>query len=269
VRKEMTAQDFSIALPGAAGRMGQMIQTVLAEQNITLKAATEDKSSDKIGTKMMGVTVSDDSAALGQGSGCVIVDFTRPEVTMAHLAIARSTATPMVIGTTGLSASDEQKIAEAASDIPVVYCANTSVGVTLLSRIVSDVARALSDDWDIEIVETHHHHKIDAPSGTALALGHAAAKGRGVSLDAVRDSGRDGETGARKKGDIGFAVLRGGDVAGEHTVSFFGQQERIEITHRATGRIIFARGAVEAARFAASAPNGLYDMTDVLGLSSD
>ena len=174
----MTAQDFQLPCRGAAGRMGQMIQTVLAEQNITLKAATEDKSSDKIGTKMMGVTVSDDSAALGQGPGCVIVDFTRPEVTMAHLAIARSTATPMVIGTTGLSASDEQKIAEAASDIPVVYCANTSVGVTLLSRIVSDVARALSDDWDIEIVETHHHHKIDAPSGTALALGHAAAKGR-------------------------------------------------------------------------------------------
>jgi len=267
--EEMTAQEFTIALPGAGGRMGQMIQTVLAEQNIALKVATESTSSDKIGTKMMGVTVTDDSTMLGQGRGCVIVDFTRPDVTMAHLAIARKTGTPMVIGTTGLSAEDEQKIAEAARDIPLVYCANTSVGVTLLSRIVRDVARALSDEWDIEIVETHHHHKIDAPSGTALALGHAAAEGRGVALEAVRDSGRDGETGARKTGDIGFAVLRGGDVAGEHTVSFFGQQERIELTHRATGRIIFARGAVAAARFAASAPAGLYDMTDVLGLSSD
>ena len=267
--EEMTAQEFTIALPGAGGRMGQMIQTVLAEQNIALKVATESTSSDKIGTKMMGVTVTDDSTMLGQGRGCVIVDFTRPDVTMAHLAIARKSGTPMVIGTTGLSAEDEQKIAEAARDIPLVYCANTSVGVTFLSRIVRDVARALSDEWDIEIVETHHHHKIDAPSGTALALGHAAAEGRGVALEAVRDSGRDGETGARKTGDIGFAVLRGGDVAGEHTVSFFGQQERIELTHRATGRIIFARGAVAAARFAASAPAGLYDMTDVLGLSSD
>lgn len=188
---------------------------------------------------------------------------------MQHLAVARATATPMVIGTTGLTAEDELKIAEAAKDIPIIYCANTSVGVTLLSQIVSEVARILSDDWDIEIVETHHHHKIDAPSGTALALGHAAAKGRGVSLDAVRDSGRDGETGARKKGDIGFAVLRGGDVAGEHTVSFFGQQERIELTHKATGRIIFARGAVQAARFAATAPKGLYSMKDVLGLKAD
>jgi len=199
----------------------------------------------------------------------VIVDFTRPEVTMQHLEVARATATPMVIGTTGLTAEDELKIAEAAKNIPIIYCANTSVGVTLLSQIVSEVARILSDDWDIEIVETHHHHKIDAPSGTALALGHAAAKGRGVSLDAVRDSGRDGETGARKKGDIGFAVLRGGDVAGEHTVSFFGQQERIELTHKATGRIIFARGAVQAARFAATAPKGLYSMKDVLGLKAD
>ena len=144
-----------------------------------------------------------------------------------------------------------------------------SLGVNLLVGLTRRVAAALDADFDIEVIEAHHRHKVDAPSGTALALGHAAAKGRGVSLDAVRDSGRESETGARKKGDIGFAVLRGGDVAGEHTVSFFGQQERIEITHRATGRIIFARGAVEAARFAASAPNGLYDMTDVLGLSSD
>jgi len=265
----MSAQDFTIALPGAGGRMGQMILSLLTEQNIALKAATEHSASSMLGKQVMGITITDNAQALGQGPGCVIVDFTRPEVTMQHLAVARATATPMVIGTTGLTAEDELKIAEAAKDIPIIYCANTSVGVTLLSQIVSEVARILSDDWDIEIVETHHHHKIDAPSGTALALGHAAAKGRGVSLDAVRDSGRDGETGARKKGDIGFAVLRGGDVAGEHTVSFFGQQERIELTHKATGRIIFARGAVQAARFAATAPKGLYSMKDVLGLKAD
>jgi len=265
----MSAQDFTIALPGAGGRMGQMILSLLTEQNIALKAATEHSASPMLGKQVMGITITDNAQALGQGPGCVIVDFTRPEVTMQHLAVARATATPMVIGTTGLTAEDELKIAEAAKDIPIIYCANTSVGVTLLSQIVSEVARILSDDWDIEIVETHHHHKIDAPSGTALALGHAAAKGRGVLLDAVRDSGRDGETGARKKGDIGFAVLRGGDVAGEHTVSFFGQQERIELTHKATGRIIFARGAVQAARFAATAPKGLYSMKDVLGLKAD
>lgn len=265
----MSAQDFTIALPGAGGRMGQMILSVLSEQNIALQAATEHSASPMLGEQVMGITITDNMQALGQGPGCVIVDFTRPDVTMKHLEIARATQTPMVIGTTGLSAEDEQNIAEASNDIPIIYCANTSVGVTLLSQLVTEVARSLSDDWDIEIVETHHHHKIDAPSGTALALGHAAAKGRGVALETVRDSGRDGETGARKQGDIGFAVLRGGDVAGEHTVTFFGQQERIELTHRATGRIIFARGAVQAARFAATAPKGLYSMNDVLGLKTD
>ena len=205
---------------------------------------------------------SDISAASKQAD--VLIDFTQPQATLAHIAAARASGTPIVIGTTGLSADDEAKLKDAAQDIPVVYCANTSVGVTLLGRVVEQVARQLGTDWDIEIVETHHNQKVDAPSGTALALGHAAAAGRGVALDDVRDSGRDGVTGKRKEGDIGFAVLRGGDVAGEHSVVFYGEQERVEITHSATSRVIFAKGALRAARFAAKQKPGLYSMQDVL-----
>jgi 4-hydroxy-tetrahydrodipicolinate reductase len=169
-----------------------------------------------------------------------------------------------VIGTTGLDAEDEAALKALAKDNRIIYCANTSVGVTLLTQLVEEVAAKLTDGWDIEILETHHHHKVDAPSGTALALGKAAAKGRGVALDDVADMVRKGQTGARKPGDIGFAVLRGGDVAGEHSVIFYGDAERVEISHRATDRAIFARGAIRAARFAATASSGFYDMTDVL-----
>ena len=170
----------------------------------------------------------------------------------------------MVIGTTGLGAEEEAALKAMAKDNIIIYCANTSVGVTLLTQLVEEVAAKLTDGWDIEILETHHHHKVDAPSGTALALGKAAAKGRGVALDDVADMVRKGQTGARKQGDIGFAVLRGGDVAGEHSVIFYGDAERVEISHRATDRAIFARGAIRAARFAATASSGFYDMTDVL-----
>ena len=151
----------------------------------------------------------------------MIVDFTRPEATLMHIEIARKTGTAMVIGTTGFTKEQEKALTRAAADTPIVYCANTSVGVTLLSQIVRQVAGQLGEDWDIEVVETHHNQKIDAPSGTALALGRAAADGRNVNLDEVRDSGRDGVTGQRRQGDIGFTVMRGGDVAGEHTVYFF------------------------------------------------
>ena len=152
----------------------------------------------------------------------------------------------------------------AGGRVALVYCANTSVGVTLLGQIVEQVAAQLTDGWDIEIVEAHHHHKVDAPSGTALALGRAAARGRGVELEGVADMVRKGQTGARKHGDIGFAVLRGGDVTGEHSVIFFGQSERVEISHKATDRAIFARGAVRAARFAVGGKPGFYTMQDVL-----
>jgi len=255
-----------IALPGAAGRMGQMIRSVAAEQDVfELAALSEHADNPMIGTEIDGVRLSADPVVLGLGKGGVIVDFTRPEATLEHLTIAQKTGTAMVIGTTGLTAEQEKTLSEAARDIPLVYCANTSVGVTLLAQVVRQVAQQLGQDWDIEIVETHHNQKVDAPSGTALALGRAAAEGRDVELEAVRDSGRDGMTGVRKSGDIGFAVMRGGDVAGEHTVTFFGQQERIELTHRATSRLIFARGALQAAAFAAHQPAGLYTMDDVLG----
>jgi 4-hydroxy-tetrahydrodipicolinate reductase len=170
----------------------------------------------------------------------------------------------MVIGTTGLGAEEEAALKAMAKNNTIIYCANTSVGVTLLTQLVEEVAAKLTDGWDIEILETHHHHKVDAPSGTALALGKAAARGRGVALDEVADTVRKGQAGARKKGDIGFAVLRGGDVAGEHSVIFYGDAERVEISHRATDRAIFARGAIRAARFAVTASSGFYDMTDVL-----
>ena len=259
--------NLKIGLTGASGRMGQMIASLIPEvDDLRLVAATDRAESPMMGTAISrdhDVLISDDIHMAVQAAD-VMIDFTQPEATLAHIAAARAAGTAIVIGTTGLSASDEAALADAAKDIAVVYCANTSVGVTLLGKVVEEVARQLGADWDIEIVETHHNKKVDAPSGTALALGHAAAAGRGVALDDVRDSSRDGITGARKAGDIGFAVMRGGDVAGEHSVIFYGQQERVEITHRATSRVIFAKGALRAARFAAAQKPGLYTMQDVL-----
>ena len=255
-----------IALPGAAGRMGVMIRQLVAEQaEFEIAALTEHADNSLVGSTIDGVCLSADADVLGLGKDGVIVDFTRPEATLTHIEIARRTGTAMVIGTTGFTNEQEQALTRAAADIPVVYCANTSVGVTLLAQIVRQVAGQLGQDWDIEIVETHHDQKIDAPSGTALALGRAAADGRNVCLEEVRDSGRDGATGQRRKGDIGFAVMRGGDVVGEHTVTFFSQQERIELTHRAGSRAIFARGALRAAAFASAQNPGMYSMEDVLG----
>ena len=258
---------LKIGLTGAGGRMGQMIASLISQtDDLALTAATDHSDSpmiDKPVSRDYALLVSSDISAASKQAD-VLIDFTQPQATLAHIAAARAYGTPIVIGTTGLSADDEAKLKDAAQDIPVVYCANTSVGVTLLGRVVEQVARQLGTDWDIEIVETHHNQKVDAPSGTALALGHAAAAGRGVALDDVRDSGRDGVTGKRKEGDIGFAVLRGGDVAGEHSVVFYGEQERVEITHSATSRVIFAKGALRAARFAAKQKPGLYSMQDVL-----
>ncbi|MGC6411978.1 MAG: 4-hydroxy-tetrahydrodipicolinate reductase [Candidatus Puniceispirillaceae bacterium] len=267
-----------IALPGAAGRMGQMIASLISESpQFDLTLVSENPDAGKVGAdygsltglKFEGLTLAASLAGLSQSEtggkkADVVIDFTAPAATMQHLAAARAAGTAMVIGTTGLSEADEAMLTDASKDIPIVYCANTSVGVTLLANLVREVARQLDESWDIEIVETHHNRKVDAPSGTALALGKAAAEGRSVDLDAVRDSGRDGITGARQSGDIGFAVMRGGDVAGEHSVLFFGEEERIELTHKATSRRIFGRGALKAAQFAASAKPGLYSMDDVL-----
>ncbi len=263
-----------IGIVGGSGRMGQMlIREVLGSNAATLSGATERPGSAAIGRDLgtligvdpIGVAVTDDPVALFANSDAVI-DFTAPAATVSHAALAAQHGTALIVGTTGLSPDDHARLAEAAAKAPLVVAANFSLGVTLLAGLVRKVAATLGDDWDIEIVEMHHRHKVDAPSGTALALGHAAASGRGVALADVKDAVRDGHTGARTVGDIGFATLRGGDVVGDHTVIFATEAERLELSHKAGTRAIFARGAVRAALWAAGKAPGVYSMDDVLGL---
>ena len=268
---------IKVGLPGFGGRMAQMIANLIHEESLfEITSATEVANSNLIGldishnleAKNMGVKISASVDVLGKNTD-VIIDFTQPEATMVHLQIALETNTPMVIGTTGLTKLQEKKISDAGKKIPIIYCANTSIGITILLQQVRQIASKLEDFWDIEILETHHNKKVDAPSGTALALGAAAAQGRSVSLKDVRDSVRDGIIGSRKQGNIGFSVLRGGNVAGEHSVIFFGNDERIELVHRANNRVIFARGALAAALFITKKLNqtdlkGYYTMDDVL-----
>ena len=254
-----------IALSGAMGRMGQMIASEADQaSDVSLVGGLEYAASPHQGAPCGTGKITDHVTQLSEAD--VIIDFSRPEATMAVIEGALASGQALVIGTTGLDEAQEAVIAKAAKTIPILYCANTSQGVTLLVKLVEQAAKALSDAWDIEIVETHHNQKIDAPSGTALAIGNAAAKGRDVRLEDVRQSARDGVTGARKQGDIGFAVMRGGNVAGEHSAIFFAEDERIELTHIANQRTIFAKGALNAARFIAGKPAGLYHMEDVLGL---
>ena len=268
----MTTHRINVGLPGSGGRMGGMlIREIARVDDLYLVAATDrsdsphigQDSGDLAGSASNGVLVGFDPASLFLDAD-VVIDFSVPDASMHHAALAAETRKAIVIGTTGLTSAQEGVLRQAAEHTAIVYCANTSVGVTLLMQLVEQVAAQLTTGWDIEILETHHSHKIDAPSGTALALGKAAARGRQVDLGCVADIVRKGQTGERAEGNIGFAVLRGGDVAGEHSVIFYGESERVEITHRANDRVIFARGALRAARFAAAAPPGLYDMHDVL-----
>lgn len=196
----------------------------------------------------------------------VVIDFTLPETIKNHLGLAVTHKTTLIIGTTGLTEEDEAGLAEAAKHTAIIYSANMSLGVNLLLALVERAAASLDPEWDIEIFESHHKHKIDAPSGTAIAIGKAAADGRGVDLDDVKVAARDGITGEREKGNIGFSVARGGDVVGEHTAFFYGAGERIELSHLARDRSIFARGALKAAQWSGGKPAGLYSMKDVLGL---
>ena len=270
----MTTREIKIALPGASGRMGQMITKAIAETaGFRLVAASDHPSSPHIGADTgslnglgeSGVIIADNPQALIGSGADVIVDFTTAAASLSHAALAASAGLPIVIGTTGHDESQATQLKAAAAKTTVVWCANTSVGVTLLTRIVEDAVRALGGGWDIEISETHHRHKIDAPSGTALALGEAAARGRDTALNDVAAWARHGITGEREDDAIGFAVMRGGDVVGEHSVMLYGQSERIELTHRATDRMIFARGALRAAHWAATKGEaGLYTMHDVL-----
>jgi 4-hydroxy-tetrahydrodipicolinate reductase len=218
-----------------------------------------------MGGAALGVTVTDDALeAFSRAQG--VIDFTAPAATVEFAALAAQARAVHVIGTTGLEAEHLAKIAAAARHAVIVRAGNMSLGVNLLVRMTQKIAAALDADWDIEVVEAHHRMKVDAPSGTALMLGQAAAEGRGVVLDEVRDSGRDGITGARKRGAIGFSAIRGGDIVGEHDVIFAADGERVVLRHIATDRAIFARGALRAVLWGQDKGPGEYDMIDVLGL---
>lgn len=266
--------DLAIGVIGAAGRMGRaLVREVAATEACRLSAACERPGHEAIGAdagivaglEKLNVAIGDDAERVFRDADAVL-EFTSPEATVAHAAMAARHGSAHVIGTTGLSEKDQSALKRSASETAIVWAPNMSLGVNLLIALTEQVARSLGDAFDIEIVEMHHRHKVDAPSGTALALGEAAAKGRDVALDAVSERGRDGVTGPRAKGAIGFAVLRGGDVVGEHTVMFAGAGERVALTHKATDREIFAAGAVRSALWAAGRKPGFYGMRDVLGL---
>ena len=266
--------EIAIGVVGCAGRMGQALLRLIAQaEDCRIAGGTEAPGGDAlgrdigtlIGLEPSGVTVSDDAAALFAASD-VVLDFTVPEATMQHVALARQSGTALVVGTTGTTVEQDAEIEAAGAHAAILRAANMSLGVNLLLALTRQVAAALDEDFDIEIVEMHHRHKIDAPSGTALALGRAAAVGRGIVHDECAERGRDGITGARARGAIGYAALRGGNVAGEHTVIFATDDERVELTHKAGDRAIFARGALRAARWLAGRPPGFYGMPDVLGL---
>ena len=264
-----------IVIAGASGRMGQMlIHTVGASDAARLAAVLERPGHDWIGQDLgtvmggapNGVTVLDDPLE-AMAKAQALIDFTAPEATIALSGIAAQARAAHVIGTTGMTEDQIARLEPAARHCPIVRAGNMSLGVNLLVQLTRRVAAALDDEFDVEVIEAHHHHKVDAPSGTALMLGEAAAEGRGVSLAEVRDSGRDGITGARQKGHIGFTAIRGGDIVGEHDVLFAAPGERIVLRHVATDRAIFARGALKAALWAQDKAPGQYDMVDVLGLN--
>jgi 4-hydroxy-tetrahydrodipicolinate reductase len=271
----MPSSDFLIGITGAAGRMGTMLmREVACTEGCVLVGASEAPGHEAIGRDAgtlaglgpLGVAVTDDAEQLFSLADAVL-DFTTAAVSSDHAALAARLGKVLVLGTTGHDADQLAAIGEAARRCPIVQAPNMSVCVTLLMALTEKVAGVLGPDYDIEIVEMHHRHKIDAPSGTALGLGRAAARGRRVRLENVAVRGRDGMTGARTRGSIGFAALRGGDVVGDHSVIFAADGERLELTHKAAGRQIYARGALRAALWARGKPPGLYSMADVVGIS--
>ena len=262
-----------VVVTGVSGRMGRMlVEVVRASDAVRLLAATERAGhpwaghdlGEALGGAAWGVLVTDDPIEAFVHAQ-IVLDFTTPEATRLHAALAAQAHCVHVIGTTGLSGDDEAAIAAAARHSVVIKAGNMSLGVNLLVEITRRVAAALGPDWDIEVLEAHHRHKVDAPSGTALMLGQAAAEGRGVALDKFSERGRDGITGARAPGAIGFASLRGGDIVGEHDVLFAGAGERVVLRHIATDRAIFARGALRAGLWGLDRKPGVYGMADVLG----
>ena len=266
--------DTRIGVIGCGGRMGRMlIADIAATEGCVLSGGSAAPGSAYTGQDIgelagIGATglIAGDRPEVLIGDSDVVIDFTAPAATEGHAALAARLGKPIVIGTTGLSPAQDAAGREAASRVPIVWAANTSLGINLLFGLVEQVAARLGADWDIEIVEMHHRGKVDAPSGTALALGRVAAAARGTTLDVAAQRGRDGITGARRSGAIGFAALRGGDAVGDHQVIFAGAGERLELVHRATNRGIYAKGAVRAARWLLGRPPGLYGMKEVLGL---
>jgi 4-hydroxy-tetrahydrodipicolinate reductase len=249
-------QVTKVAIAGAGGRMGRtLIEAVQADRDVELAA-----DFDEPGTPPGSVKIASDPAV---AAACdVLIDFTRPEGTLAHLKHARA----MVIGTTGFSPAQKKTVEEAARRIPIVMAANFAVGVNAVYKLAETAARILGDGYDVEIIESHHRHKVDAPSGTALKIGEVLAKALGRELPQVAKHGREGDTGERPAKQIGFHAIRGGDIVGEHTVLFAGAGERVEIIVRSQSRMTYAAGALRAAKWLRGKPAGLYDMSDVLGL---
>ena len=267
------ANIIKVVIAGVSGRMGHaLLEGIFADPSLQLYGALDRVDSSQIGRdagemfgKNTGVYISGDALETLQGAD-VLIDFTRPEASLHYLEVCQKAQVKHVIGTTGFTVEQKPTIESAAKKIAIVFAPNMSVGVTMLLNLVEQAARALSEGYDIEVVEMHHKHKVDAPSGTALRLGEAAAKGLGKSLQECAVYAREGVTGEREIGTIGFATMRGGDVVGDHTVVFAGIGERVEITHKASSRATFAQGALRAAKFLVNKNNGLFDMQDVLNL---
>ncbi|MEW7312287.1 4-hydroxy-tetrahydrodipicolinate reductase [Buttiauxella gaviniae] len=272
----MDESQVRVAIAGAGGRMGrQLIQAALQLDGVKLGAALERAGSSLVGSDAgelagvakTGVIVSDSLDAVVNDFD-VFIDFTRPEGTLNHLAFCRQHGKGMVIGTTGFDDAGKQTITDAAADVPIVFAANFSVGVNVMLKLLEKAAKVMGDYTDIEIIEAHHRHKVDAPSGTALAMGEAIAQAMDKDLKECAVYSREGYTGERVPGTIGFATVRAGDIIGEHTAMFADIGERIEITHKASSRMTFANGAVRSALWLSGVKNGLYDMRDVLDLNN-
>ncbi len=269
------SEAVNIALAGASGRMGRMlVEAVLGSADCRLSGALDVPGSPALGAdagaflgRSTGVRVTADLRQ-GLAGAEVLIDFTRPVGTLAHLALCRELGVRMVIGTTGFSPAQKAEIGAAAIALPIVLAPNMSVGVNVMLRLLDLAARSLAQGYDIEVIETHHRHKIDAPSGTALAMGETLARALGRNLADCAVYAREGITGERDPSSIGFATVRGGDIVGDHTVLFAGTGERIEITHRSNSRANYAAGSLRAARFLIARAPGLYGMDDVLGLKN-
>jgi 4-hydroxy-tetrahydrodipicolinate reductase len=264
---------MKLAIAGASGRMGRtLIEAALAAPDAEITVALDQADAPAIGRdcgdflgRATGVAVTSDLAQLARAD--TLIDFTRPDGTLIHLQACLAHGTNLVIGTTGFDDAGKRAIRAAADRIGIVFAPNMSVGVNAVFKLLDVAARILHDDYDVEVIEAHHRHKVDAPSGTALKMGEVVASARGKRLDELAVYAREGHTGERRSGAIGFAAVRGGDIVGDHTVLFAGDGERIEITHRSASRSNYAAGSLRAARFLAGREPGLYDMSDVLGLA--